>query len=104
MNKEKIKQFQILEQSLQAVHIQKQQFQEQLIEIESALIELTKSNISYKIIGNIMVSAKKEDLKKDLETKKEIFSSRMKMLEKQEQKLREEAESLQKELMKEMKE
>ena len=104
MNKEDLKQFQILEQSLQAVHAQKQQFHSQLIEIESALVELSRSNNAYKIVGNIMVSSKKEDLKKDLEEKKEIFSARMKVLEKQEQKYQEEAGKIQKELMKGMKE
>jgi len=104
MNKEKLKQFQILEQSLQAVHMQKQQFQVQLIETESALGELEKTNTAYKIIGNVMVLSNKAELKKDLESKKEIFSSRMKMLEKQEQKFQEETSSLQKELMKGMKE
>ena len=93
----------MLEQSLQAVHSQKQQFQAQLIEIESALSELTKTNTAYKIVGNIMVLSKKDELKKDLEEKKEIFSAKMKMFEKQEQKFKEEAEKLQKELMKEMK-
>ena len=104
MNQEALKQYQILEQSLQAVHMQKQQFQAQLIEIESALVELTKSNTAYKIVGNIMVSSKKEDLKKDLEEKKEVFSARLKVLEKQEAKYQEEAQKLHKELMKGMKE
>ncbi|MEK6887009.1 MAG: prefoldin subunit [Nanoarchaeota archaeon] len=104
MNKDGLKQFQILEQSLQAVHMQKQQFHAQLIELESALAELAISNTAYKIVGNIMVSSKKEDLKKDLEEKKEVFSARMKVLEKQEQKYSEEAGKLQKELMKGMKE
>lgn len=104
MNKENLKQLQVLEQSLRALLSQKQQFQAQLIEIESAMIELEKSNVSYKIIGNIMVSAKKEDLKKDLQEKKEVFSARVKMLEQQESRVRSEAEKLHKELMKEMKE
>ncbi len=104
MNKEDLKQFQILEQSLQAVHMQKQQFHAQLIEIESALVELSKSSTAYKIVGNIMVASKKEDLKRDLEEKKEVFSARMKVLEKQEQKYQEEAGKLQKELVKGMKE
>ncbi len=104
MNKDKLRQLQILEQSLQAVVSQKQQFQTQLIEIESALIELEKSNTSYKIIGNIMVASKKDDLKKELTEKKDVFSARVKMLDKQEEKLKTEAEKLQKELMKDMKE
>ena len=104
MNQENLKQYQILEQSLQAVHMQKQQFHAQLIEVESALAELLKSNTAYKIVGNIMVSSKKEDLRKDLEEKKEVFSARLKVLEKQEQKYQEEAGKMHKELMKGIKE
>lgn len=103
MNKESIKQLQMLEQSLQSVVMQKQQFQSQLIEVESALGELNKSSTAYKIVGNIMISAKKDDLLKDLQSKKELFSARVTILEKQEQKFKEQATSLQQELMKEMK-
>jgi prefoldin beta subunit len=104
MNKESIKQLQILEQSLHAVLVQKQQFQAQLLEIESALGELDKTDVAYKIVGNIMIGAKKADLKRDLEEKKEIFSSRVKMFEKQEQTFKEQATKLQKDLLKEKKE
>jgi len=103
MDKEDIKQLQIMEQSLHSLHMQKQQFQAQLIEIESALIELGKTDTAYKIVGNIMVASKKEDLKKDLEEKKELFSARVNMLEKQEQKFKAEAENLQKQMIKETK-
>ena len=101
--KENIRQLQVLEQSLHNVLIQKQQFQGQLIEIESALSELDKTNNAYKIIGNIMVASNKSELKKDLEEKKQLFSARLKVLEKQEEKFREEAGKLQAELMKHMK-
>jgi prefoldin beta subunit len=104
MNKENLKQLQMLEQSLHNVHHQKQQFQGQLIEVESALVELDKANVSYKIVGNIMINASKPELKKDLEEKKELFSARLKVLDKQEQKFKEEATKLQQQLMKEMKE
>lgn len=103
MNEQKIKQLQLLEQSLHSVIMQKQQFQAQLIEVESALAELVKTNNAYKIVGNIMVASNKADLKKDLEEKKELFSARVNLLDKQEQKMREEAGKLQKEFVKEMK-
>lgn len=89
---------------MHSVMVQKQQFQSQLIEVESALAELQKTDTAYKIIGNIMVSAKKADLKKDLEEKKELFSTRMKTLEKQEQKIKDDAAVIQKQLTKERKE
>ncbi len=68
---QKIAQLQLYEQSLQNILIQKQQFQSQSLEIDSALKELEATKEAYKIVGNIMVASKKEDLKKDLESKKE---------------------------------
>ena len=100
MSEEHIRQLNFLEQSMQSVYMQKQQFQAQLVEIESALIELNKTTSAYKIIGNIMVASNKEDLKKDLQDKKEVFTARINVLEKQEEKFKADAQELQKEIMK----
>ena len=99
----KINQLQILEQSLQNLSMQKQQFQLQQVEIESALKELENVNEAYKIVGNIMVLSKKDTLKEDLNSKKEVIELRVKNLEKQENQLREKASKLQEEVLKEMK-
>ncbi len=101
---EKIGRMQLLEQNIQNFLMQKQQFQTQLVEIQSALEELEKSEVSYKIIGNIMVLSKKDKLKKDLESKKEMVELRIKAIEKQEEELKEKAKTLQSEVLKEMKE
>lgn len=82
--------------------MQKQQFQLQQVEIESALKELEKVDEAYKIVGNIMVLSKKDDLKKDLDSKKDVMELRVKTMEKQEDQLREKASKLQNELLKEM--
>jgi len=84
--------------------MQKQSFQTQLTEIESALKELKNSEKAYKIVGNIMVSSKKLDLEKDLKSKKETVELRIKMLERQEEKIKEKADKIQKEVLKEIKE
>lgn len=101
---EKIGRMQILEQNIQNLLMQKHQFQSQLIEISSALEELESTDKSYKIIGNIMVASKKEDLKKDLESKKEMVELRIKSIEKQEDDLKEKTKKLQSEVLSEMKE
>ena len=101
---QKIAQLQLYEQSLQNILIQKQQFQSQLMEIESALSELETTKEAYKIVGNIMVASKKEDLKDDLESKKEISNLRIKTLEKQENQIREKAKKLQEEISKKISE
>ena len=62
----------------------------------AACLELVKE---FKIIGNLMIESNVDELKKDLKSKKETISLRVKNLEGQEKKLREKAESLQKEVM-----
>ena len=101
---QQISQLQLFEQSLQNILMQKQQFQSQSMEIESALKELEKKEKENKIVGNIMVSSKKEDLKKDLESKKEIVDLRVKTIEKQENSIREKAKKIQEEVSKNIKE
>lgn len=98
----KINQLQILEQGMQSMLMQKQQFQLQQVEIESALKELERVNEAYKIVGNIMVLSKKADLEKDLTSKKEVIELRIKNMEKQENQLREKASKLQSEVLREM--
>jgi prefoldin beta subunit len=102
-NKEKIEQLQLLEQNISALVAQKQQFQSQLLENESALEELEKTKKSYKIIGNIMVESTKSDLKKELKNKKEMYELRIKSIEKQENNLRNKASDIQKQVLKAMK-
>jgi len=98
----KINQLSMMEQNLQNFALQKQQFQAQLMEAESAEKELKDSKEAFKIIGSIMVLSDKEKLQKELAEKKEMINIRIESFEKQESKLREKAESLQKEVMDEM--
>lgn len=101
-SEKKLSQLQMTEQSMQNLLMQKQQFQLQQVEMESALKELEKVDEAYKIVGNIMVLSKKSDLKEDLTSKKEIIELRIKNMEKQEAQLRDKATKLQTEVMKEM--
>ncbi len=101
-SEKKLSHLQMLEQSMQSLLMQKQQFQMQQVELESALKELENVDEAYKIVGNIMVLSKKSDLKEDLNSKKEIIELRIKTLEKQENQFREKASKLQSEILKEM--
>lgn len=103
MTETNLNQLQLLQQNLQSVLLQKQQLQKQLVEIESALKELETSPQAYKIIGNIMVASKKDDLQKDIQQKKEIIDLRLKNFEKQEQTLKQKTEDLQKTVMEDLK-
>jgi len=100
---QKIGQLQMFEKSLQNFLAQKQQFQLQFAEIESALKELETAEEAYKIVGNLMVKGEKTALKKDLNEKKEILDLRIKTIEKQEKDTREKALKLQQEDMNELK-
>jgi len=100
---QKISQLQMFEQSLQNFLGQKQQFQVQLVEVESALNELNSTDRAYKIVGNIMVETDKNELKADLQSKKEMLELRIKTMEKQEAQVRERASKLQSEILKKIK-
>ncbi|MBI4155344.1 prefoldin subunit beta [Candidatus Woesearchaeota archaeon] len=100
----KIEQLQLLEQNIQALLVQKQNFQNQLLEIENSLDELSRiKDKPYKIIGPIMVLTEKEELKKELESKKEVLDLRIKSIEKQENETRNRFKILQEEIIKELK-
>ncbi|OYT31333.1 prefoldin subunit beta [Candidatus Woesearchaeota archaeon ex4484_78] len=96
---EKLSRLQLLEQSRQTINVQKQNFQMRLLEIESALKELEKSDEVYKIIGNIMLSSNKEELKKELENEKNMLNLRIDSMNKQEETIREKMKKLQNEIM-----
>ncbi|MBW2971172.1 prefoldin subunit beta [Candidatus Woesearchaeota archaeon] len=96
---QKIKQLSLLEQNLQSTALQKQGFQVQLMETESAIDELKDKKSGYKIVANILIQSDAETLKKELEEKKEVLELRIKSLEKQESKLRDKASELQKQVM-----
>ncbi len=102
-SKEKIAQLQLLEQNIQTFLMQKQQFQMQLNEVTSALENIKGSEKTYKIIANVMIDAKKDDLEKELDQKKEMLELRIKSLEKQEESIKEKSQKLQKEVLGEMK-
>ncbi|GIU69695.1 MAG: hypothetical protein KatS3mg002_0931 [Candidatus Woesearchaeota archaeon] len=99
---DKINQIQLIQQNIQNISIQRQKFQIQETEIESALNEIEKTEVTYKIIGNIMVKSDKESLKKELKEKHEMLKVRISALEKQEERLRSNVEELQKEVLKDL--
>lgn len=100
---EKIGRMQLIEQNMQNFLVQRQQFQAQLVEVESALNELKTTKEAYKIVGNIMVSSSREELEKELKEKKEMLDLRVSSIEKQESSLKEKAKKLQEEVLEEMK-
>lgn len=101
-SEEKIQQMQMIEQNLQNFLMQRQQFQLQLIEINSALDEIKNKQTAYKIIGNIMVSADKAEIEKDLLEKKKMLEIRIGSMEKQEERLKEKSKTLRDDVLQSM--
>jgi len=95
---------QLTEQALQNLLLQKQSFQLELLETENALSEVksTKGDV-FKIVGPVLVKAKKEDLIPELEKKKEILEIRIKSIEKQEQEMKEKLTKEREEALKKLK-
>lgn len=92
----KIAQLQALEQNLQNFLLQRQSFQSQIVEVDNALEEVGKTKGAvYRIIGSVMVVSDKEDVKGDLDSKREVLDIKVRNLEKQEEKIKEKASKLQ---------
>ncbi len=71
------------------------------MEVKDALEELQKSSDDatvYKAVGPVLVQSDKQKLIEELSERKELAETRLKLLEKQEQRAREQLEALQKEL------
>jgi len=86
ISQEKIQEIQILEQNLQSLLLQKQAFQLELNETDSALEEIKKSDDEvYKITGQILIKADKNTLQKELQEKKKLLELRLSSIEKQEE-------------------
>ena len=103
MSSTKVNQLQLLQQNLQNILLQKQQLEIQFVELESALTELGTTNKAYKIIGKIMIATNKDELTNDLTQKKEVVSVRLQNFSKQEEKLKQSIDAVQKEVLEEMK-
>jgi prefoldin beta subunit len=102
--KEKIQELQIYEHNLQNILMQKQAFQLELSETENALSEIseTKDEI-FKMVGQVMIKADKEKVKKELTKKQELLSLRLKSIEKQELEISRQLEELRDDVMKKIK-
>jgi prefoldin beta subunit len=103
MTDSNIAQLQLLQQNLQNVMVQKQQFQQELMELESALKELDNTEKSYQIVGKLMIAKDKEVLKKDLLDRQEVVNLRIKSFDQQEKQFKESLEEIQKKALEEMK-
>ena len=94
-------QMQAFQQQYQTLGMQREALSMQKIESEKALEELKKTKDKeevFKIVGPVLVKSTRQDLIKELGEKKEMADMRLKSLEKQEERIREKLEEIQKKL------
>lgn len=101
---DKINQFQGLQNQLQAVVVQKQQMILQNADIENAMkaLEKVEKQKVYEAVGPLFMETDKKTSEKKLSDDKEVISTRIQMLEKQEKKLTEKLKELSTEIQTEL--
>lgn len=90
--KEQISRLQQLQQNLQAIMMQKQQIELEIVETERALEELSKTTTSdsiFKAAGPLLIKSEKDTMEKELTEKKELANTRVMVLGKQELRVKE---------------
>jgi len=96
-----IQEINILEQNLQQLFLQKQAFNMELSETETALEEIKKSGDEiFKIVGQLMIKSEKKKIEEELVQKIKLLQLRCNSLDKQEKIFSDKIESIRKELIK----
>lgn len=98
---EQLVRLQQLQQTLQSVVTQKQQLELELNETDKALTELDKSTDEtpvYKSVGSILVKSNRQTLLGELKERKELLTTRVTVLGKQEDRTRERLKEVQEKL------
>ncbi|MCS6769398.1 MAG: prefoldin subunit beta [Candidatus Caldarchaeum sp.] len=98
---QQILRLQQLQQSLAVLLNEKQRLEAELAEVSSALDEVVKmadGAVLYKAVGPVLVQTTKEKMVSELNERKELADTRLKVLERQEARARSQIDSLQKEI------
>ena len=104
VDENKIQELQFLEQGLQNILLQKQAFQMELSETQSALKEIKGAGDEvFKIVGQLMIKADKKKVEEDLTNKQKLLDLRLKSLEKQEVSATEQLEKIRDQVLKQHK-
>ena len=89
---EQLSKMQQSQQNLQSIMAQKQHLELEQLETEKALEEIAKASVDtvvYKHAGSILIKSNKSDLTAELEEKKELAKTRVTVLSKQEERIKE---------------
>jgi|SRR3989344_5701535 len=99
-----LQEMQILEQNLQNLLFQKQAFQMELTETQSAIMEIENSGDDvFKIIGQMMIKTEKSKMQEELKNKEKILELRLKTIERQESSFTGQLEKIRDNFIQEMK-
>ena len=102
---ERLLRLQQLQQTLQSILVQKQQVELEITEIDQALNELQKltdNAIIYKSAGSLLIKAEKTKVTNELNERKELLNTRVTVLGKQEERLRNQLKDIQTQLQKDL--
>jgi prefoldin beta subunit len=94
-----------LQRNLQTILAQKQQVELELTETEQATVELgtlTPDAVIYKSIGALLVKSEKAKVEAELKERKELLNTRVQVLGKQEERLRNQLNELQTKLKRDL--
>jgi prefoldin beta subunit len=103
---ERLLRLQQLQQTLQSVLAQKQQVDMENTEVDHTLGELQKTAddaVIYKSAGSLLVKAEKAKVTEELVERKELLSTRSKVLSRQEERLRSQVKDVQTKLQEDLK-
>jgi len=99
--RDKLAQFQNLQEQIQNLVMQKQQMIYSKSDIDKAIVELKKTKegeIVYRLSGTVLIKKDGDVVKKELEDQSEIIDSRIRSMAKQEETLKKHLESMSSEL------
>lgn len=102
---ERLLRLQQLQQSLQATMMQKQQTELELNENDTALEEMQKipeDTPMYKSVGSLLIKTEKTKITTELTERKELLNTRISVLTKQEERLRNQMKDLQTKLQQDL--
>jgi prefoldin beta subunit len=103
---EEIARIQQIQQTLQAVSLQRQQLELELMGIERAVSELerlTDDAVVYKSVGSILIRSTRQLLLQELKERKELLNTRVATLTRQEERARERLKDSQQRLQEKLK-
>jgi prefoldin beta subunit len=102
---ERLLRLQQLQQTLQSVLAQKQQVELELVEVNQASGELEKladDAVIYKATGSLMIKAERQKVLTDLTERKDLLTTRVGILTKQEERMRAQVKDVQTKLQQDL--